>query len=214
MKERIDEGTVYVIARICRDGVDLGAVYGGDVPCEPDALIAEVTGKRVVLRRGGRGQRSRVELSAAEILALAAACRVWQAARPGLTSSRMRVERGTHCGLLVDPADRGVIVRCQAVPARAVGAEVMLFAELRIVDGREHAGALAGAIYAMPNDWTLDVTRHRAVLARRDARIDLRPEDAGFLQALGRTLCADTHVPPRKAAHELTDEEVEEAFRL
>lgn len=214
MKERTNEGNVYAIARICRDGVDMGAVYSGDAPCEPDALVAEVVGTRVTLRRGGPGQRTRVELSVAETLTVAGACRVWQADRPGFTSSRLRVDRGTHRGLMVDPADRGAIVRRQAVPTRAIGAEVLIVAELRITDGREHAGALAGAIYAMPGDWTLEVTAHGASLARGDERIHLRAEDAGFLEALGQTLSSETHVPARKPGREMTDEEIAEAFRV
>jgi len=214
MRERINQGHVYVIAQICHDGLDVGAVYAGDVPCEPDALVAEVVGKRVALRRGGPGQRTRVGLSVAETLAVVAACRVWQADQPGFTSTRLRVDRGTHRGLMVDPADRGAIVRRQSVPARAVGAEVLIVAELRIVDGREHAGAQAGAIYAIPGDWTLEVTAHGASLARGDEHIRLRPEDVGFLEALGQTLSSETHVPARKPGHEMTDEEIAEAFRV
>lgn len=214
MEKRMNEGHVYVIARICRDGIDAGAVYAGDVPCEPDALVAEIVGERVALRRGARGQRTLVELSVAETLAVAAACRVWQATRPGFTSSRMRVDRGPLRGLMVDAADRSAVVRRHPVPARAVGAEVLLVAELRITEGREHAGALAGALYAMPNDWTLEVTAHGARLARGNERIHLSVEDAPFIDALGRTLGAEPCLPPRKPAHEMTDEEIEAAFRL
>lgn len=214
MNQRSNERHVYAIARICRDGVEVGAVYAGDVPCEPDDLVAEVVGKSVALRRGAGERRARVELSVAETLAAASACRVWQDVRLGFTPSRVRVDRGILRGLTVDPADRSAVVRRHAVPARAVGAEVLLVAELRIVDGREHAGALAGAIYAMPGDWTLEVTAHGASLVRGEERISLRVEDAGFLEALGRTLSSETHVCARKPAHEMTDEEVEAAFRL
>jgi hypothetical protein len=214
MNQRMNEGHTYAIARICRGGVEAGAVYAGAVPCEPDALVAEVVSKSVVLRRGAGEQRARVALSVAETLAVATACRVWQEVRPGFTSSRVRVDRGMLRGLVVDAADRGATVRRHAVPARAVGAEVLIVAELRIVDGREHAGALAGAIYAMPGDWTLEVTAHGAWLARGAERIHLRAGDAGFLEALGRTLSSETRVPAPKPAHEMTEEEIAEAFRV
>jgi hypothetical protein len=230
--KEIDDGRIYTIGRICIDGADVGAVYAASVPCDTGALIAEVVGNRVRLRRGSR--ELRVDLSAAELMAAAAACRAWQSARSGFAPSQLRVARSHYAGMLVDPADPSTIATRHPVAARAVENEVMLVAEFRVVERRDHAGALAGAVYAMPGDWSLEGRHHRAELVRGAARMVLGPEDVRFLAALGTTLRVQagaardatwasaetarapgsTDAPRHKPAHEMTAEEIAEAFTL
>jgi hypothetical protein len=75
--------------------------------------------------------------------------------------SQLRVARSHYAGRLVDPADPSTIATRHPGTARAVENEVVLVAEFRIVEARDHAGALAGAVYAMPGDWSLSTTKAR-----------------------------------------------------
>jgi hypothetical protein len=223
-----DDGRIFQIGRIFVDGVDVGAVYASNVPCWLDTLLAEVEGHRVTLRSRASERDARVELSVTEAFALAAACRAWQSARPGFAPILVRGKRHPHTGRLVEPRDPSTFVVRRSVPARAVEREVMLVAELRTAESCEHAGALAGAVYAMPGDWSLEARNDQAVLMRGRARLNLRPEDVSFVSGLARTLRAqgskaerataglqaEPQAPLRKPATEMTDEESADPFRL
>ena len=232
--KEIDDGRIYTIGRICIDGADVGAVYAASVPCDTGALIAEVVGNRVRLRRGRVMDEARVDLSTAEVVALAAACRAWESARAGFTASQLQVKRHPYAGGLVEPADPSTVFSRRSVPARAVESEVMLVAELRIVEGRLHVGELAGVVYAMPNDWSLEVRQHRATLMRGEAGLVLDARDARFVCALARTLVVQagaakrapevrihgavaappSPAPVHKTSSQMTDEEIAEAFTI
>lgn len=162
----------------------------------------------------------------AEVVALAAACGVWEQARDGFARNSIRAKGNQYGAALATPADRRRAVDRHPVPVRPLANEVMLVAELRIAPMREHAGALAGAVYAMPGDWSLEVGKRTAVLTRGGMLLELRPEEVRFVMALARTFargskCVETGpaastpaASTHKPAQELTADEIAEAFRI
>jgi len=234
MKSNAEEQHLYVIARVSRAGADVGVVYAAELPCDRNTLLAEVVGGCVRLHRASDGRHALAELSLSELVALACACRAWESARVGFSSIRHRVRAPGYGGLIVQPADPSSVVTRRPVSPWPVAPEVLQVAELRVSEGHARAGDLAGALYVIPNDWTLEALERQAVLVRGTLRLELGVEDGLFLQTLAATLTARAStqrvagtkeqpvgpkpdaadLPPGTPAREMTDEEVAAAFRI